>query len=76
MNNKGIKVFSGNSNPDLARRIAINLGQPLAKCQVGKFSNGETSVMIGESVRDYDTYVIQSTTNPNVNGSVYYYYYH
>lgn len=49
MNNKGIKVFSGNSNPDLAKRIAMHLGQPLAKCQVGKFSNGETMVMIGES---------------------------
>jgi len=70
MNNKGIKVFSGNSNPDLAKRIAINLGQPLAKCQVGKFSNGETSVIIGESVRDYDVFIIQSTSNPNVNDNL------
>ena len=49
MNNKGIKLFTGNSNPDLARRIAQHLGQPLARCDLGKFSNGETSVTIGES---------------------------
>ncbi len=49
MNNKGIKLFTGNSNPELAKKIAQHLGQPLALCEVGKFSNGETHVMIGES---------------------------
>eukprot|EP01115_Flamella_aegyptia_P008699 TRINITY_DN36212_c0_g2_i1.p2 TRINITY_DN36212_c0_g2~~TRINITY_DN36212_c0_g2_i1.p2 ORF type:complete len:70 (-),score=17.03 TRINITY_DN36212_c0_g2_i1:326-535(-) len=69
MNNKGIKLFAGNSNPDLAKRIAQHLGQPLARCEVGKFANGETSVVIGESTRDYDVFIVQST-NPNPNGKL------
>jgi len=64
MNNKGIKLLTGNSNPELAKRISEHIDIPLAKCEVGKFSNGETSVIIGESVRDFDVYVIQSTSNP------------
>jgi len=48
-NNKGIQLFTGNSNPDLAQKIATNLGHPLASCAVGKFSNGEISVVINES---------------------------
>jgi len=70
MNNKGIKLLTGNSNRDLAERIALCLDIPLAKCEVGKFSNGETSVTIGESVRDYDVFIIQSTTNPNANDNL------
>ena len=38
-----IKVFSGNSNPDLARQIAVRLGlTDLSKVSVTKFSNKET----------------------------------
>ena len=37
-----IKIFSGNSNPDLARRIAARLGLDLAKVSLQKFSNKET----------------------------------
>jgi len=70
MNNKGIKLLCGNSNPDLAKRISNYLDIPLAKCEVGKFSNGETSVTIGESVRDYDVFIIQTTTNPNPNDNL------
>lgn len=49
MNSKGIQIFTGTSNPDLADRISAELGQALGKCKVGKFSNGETAVEIGES---------------------------
>ncbi|TPX31884.1 ribose-phosphate diphosphokinase [Synchytrium microbalum] len=55
-----IKLFAGNSHPDLARLIAKRLGLELAKCVVLKYSNQETSVTIGESVRDEDVYIIQS----------------
>ncbi|XP_003383666.1 PREDICTED: ribose-phosphate pyrophosphokinase 1-like [Amphimedon queenslandica] len=55
-----IKVFSGNSNPELAVRIAARLGLELSKVTLKKFSNKETSVEIGESVRGEDVYIVQS----------------
>jgi ribose-phosphate pyrophosphokinase len=55
-----IKVFSGNSNPDLSRAIAERLGLELSKVSLKKFSNQETSVEIGESVRGEDVYIVQS----------------
>jgi len=70
MKDRGIKLFTGNSNPDLAAGIAKQLGINLGKAEVGKFSNGETSVTIGESARDYDVFIIQSTSNPNVNDNL------
>jgi len=70
MNNKGIKLLAGNSNLELAQGISSCIDIPLAKCNVGKFSNGETSVTIEESVRDNDVYIIQSTSNPSVNDNL------
>lgn len=70
MVDKGIKIFTGNSNPELALRIANLASGSLGKCTVGKFSNGETSVTIGESTRDYDVFIIQSTANPNPNDNL------
>ncbi|XP_064401827.1 ribose-phosphate pyrophosphokinase 1-like [Halichondria panicea] len=56
-----IKLFTGNSNPELAQGIAIRLGLPeLSKVSVTKFSNKETCVEIGESVRGEDVYIVQS----------------
>ena len=59
-----IKVFSGNSNPELARQIAAKLGVELSEASVTKFSDGEISVSIGETVRGVDVFVIQSTCSP------------
>lgn len=58
------KIFAGNSNPMLAEEIAAILGKPLGKATVSKFSDGEISVSLWESVRGVDVYVIQSTCNP------------
>ncbi|XP_065185900.1 ribose-phosphate pyrophosphokinase 2-like [Sycon ciliatum] len=55
-----IKLFSGNSHPELSKRIAERLGIELGKVTLKKFSNQETSVEIGESVRGEDVYIIQS----------------
>lgn len=63
-NNDGIKVFSGGSNDDLARNIAKSLGTELSVAEVGKFSDGETFVKVGEIVRGIDCYIIQSTSQP------------
>lgn len=59
-----IKLFSGNSNPKLAQAIAKKLNVELSVCEVGKFSDGETSLHIPETVRGCDVFVIQSTSYP------------
>ncbi|MBL8936186.1 MAG: ribose-phosphate pyrophosphokinase [Archangium sp.] len=58
------KVFSGNSNRALADRICEYLKRPLSKCDVNRFSDGEIQVEIGENVRGFDSFVIQSTCPP------------
>lgn len=55
-----IKVFSGSSHSELAQKIADRLGLPVAKVVTRKFSNQETCVEIGESVRGEDVYIVQS----------------
>ncbi|CCH60023.1 hypothetical protein TBLA_0C02110 [Henningerozyma blattae CBS 6284] len=57
------KVFVGNSHPDLGKLVCARLGIEPAPCTLKKFSNGETSVQIGVSVRDEDVYIIQSGSN-------------
>jgi len=61
---RDFKVFSGNSNPKLARDICAYLGRPLSAAQVDRFSDGETSVEIGENVRGVECFVVQSTCTP------------
>ena len=58
------KVFAGNSNRSLADGICEYLKRPLSKAEVGKFSDGEIQVEIGENVRGFDVFVIQSTSPP------------
>jgi ribose-phosphate pyrophosphokinase len=57
-------LFSGNSTPDLAAKIAKYLNLPLGKAKVATFSDGETNVEILENVRGKDVFVIQSTCAP------------
>jgi len=67
MNNgiyKEFKIFAGNSNQGLAEEIAAIMGKPLGKSTVSKFSDGEVSVSIWETVRGVDTYIVQSTCDP------------
>lgn len=61
---KNIKIFTGNSHPDLAQEIADILGVPLGKAKVSTFSDGEISVDIDETVRGADVFVVQSTSSP------------
>ncbi|GME74850.1 unnamed protein product [[Candida] boidinii] len=57
---RDLLVFGGSSNPDLTERICHNLGVETGKVVLGKFSNGETQVMMTDSVREKDVYIIQS----------------
>ncbi|KAH6590735.1 hypothetical protein BASA61_005156 [Batrachochytrium salamandrivorans] len=57
---RNIAVLSGSSHPCLAADICVRLGIPLGNASLKKFSNKETNVSIGESVRDVDVYIVQS----------------
>ncbi|MBQ4094607.1 MAG: ribose-phosphate pyrophosphokinase [Oscillospiraceae bacterium] len=69
LHGRDIKLFTANSNPKLAQDISAHLGIPLGRCDVTKFSNGETSVSVYDSVRGSDVFVIQSISDP-VNDSL------
>ncbi|MEX3592908.1 MAG: ribose-phosphate pyrophosphokinase [Burkholderia sp.] len=60
----GLMVFTGNANPALARKVVDNLGIPLGKAMVSRFSDGEIQVEIQENVRGKDCFVLQSTCAP------------
>ena len=63
-NNAELMIFSGNANPELARRIASHLHLSLGKCTVQTFSDGEVSVEIEETVRGREVFIIQPTSQP------------
>ncbi len=58
------KVFAGNSHTELAEEIASIMGKPLGRATVNKFSDGEISVNLWETVRGSDCYIVQSTSDP------------
>lgn len=59
-----MKLFAGNAHPELAKEIADIMGVELGKATVSKFSDGEISVSIWESVRGRDCFIIQPTGEP------------
>src|SRR6266568_2024200 len=60
------RVFTGNSNRKLAEEICTELGRPLSAAEVGRFSDGEIQIEIGENVRGLDSFIVQSTC-PDAN---------
>jgi len=64
MSKQNLLVFSGNANKPLAQAVCRQLGVPMGKALVGKFSDGEVQVEIEENVRGQDAFVIQSTSAP------------
>ena len=64
MNTENLLVFSGNANRKLAKAVCAQLGVPMGKALVGKFSDGEVQVEIEENVRGQDVFVIQPTSAP------------
>jgi len=63
MNHGPLRLFSGNAHPGLAQAIASQMGVPLGNATVGRFNCGEVNVVLNESVRDCDVFVIQPTCN-------------
>jgi ribose-phosphate pyrophosphokinase len=64
LHGKDIKIFAGNSNRQLAEEIAEKIGLPLGVSTVGRFSDGESQINIGEVVRGSDVFIVQSTCYP------------
>jgi ribose-phosphate pyrophosphokinase len=62
--NPDFKIFTGNSNKDLAIHVCEYLKRPLSKINVTQFSDGETNVEISENVRGLDVFILQSTCPP------------
>ncbi len=59
-----LRIFEGNSNPELVKKISLQLGTPIGKATVKTFSDGEINVEIGESVRGMDVFLVQSICRP------------
>jgi ribose-phosphate pyrophosphokinase len=59
-----VKLFAGNSHPELARDIAAVLGTELGEADVTRFSDGEIAVEIRDNVRGMDCFLVQSTSTP------------
>jgi len=64
MSSNKLKLFSANSNPQLAQEIAEYLGLSLGAAKVIRFSDGEVTMAIDESVRGADVFIIQPTCAP------------
>lgn len=59
-----VRIFSGNSNPQLARNIAAKLDVPLDDTHVSRFSNDDLYIQLGASVRYRRVYIVQSLSQP------------
>ncbi len=60
----GMKILTGNSNPELAEAIAAYLNIPLAKASIKRFSDQEVFIEILENVRGEDVFLVQPTSYP------------
>jgi ribose-phosphate pyrophosphokinase len=67
---QNLAIFSGTSNPKLAKDVAEALGVNLAVSKIKKFNDGEIGIRVGENVRGKDCYIIQPTCPPDVNDHV------
>jgi ribose-phosphate pyrophosphokinase len=62
-----LKVFSGRSNLPLAEKIAKEIGEPLGKCLIKTFSDGEIWAKYNDNIRGSDVFIVQSTNPPAEN---------
>ena len=68
-----MKIFSGSINNDFAKRVCNRLGESLAKIKIDNFKDGEIKIIIEESIRQEDCFVIQPTcrsATKNVNDAI------
>ena len=61
---RNLCLMTGNANPELAKKISEHVEVNLCEALVSRFKNGETQVMISESIRGKDIFIIQPTSQP------------
>lgn len=59
-----LRIFAGSSNPELARRICNELGQPLGKIKLSRFKSGEIYCHYQETIRNCDVFLVQTFSHP------------
>ncbi len=59
-----LRIFTGNSNPALAKKICSYLEIPLGDAYVGRFPDGEIDVKVNEDIRGADVFLVQSVCPP------------
>lgn len=64
MSRVDLKLFAGNSNPELAQKIAKYLGLQLGEMMLTRFADGEIRVKIEESARGANVFIVQPTCSP------------
>ncbi len=57
-------VYSGNANPDLARKICHSMRMELGRAEVFEFANENIFVKILDNARERDVFLIQPTCSP------------
>lgn len=62
--NGTLQLFAGTAHRQLAQKVAEYVNTPLGQVELGRFSDGEVSVSIRESVRGHDVFVVQPTCPP------------
>ncbi len=67
---KSLALFSGSVNPELAEKVANELGVSLGNVKLEKFSNGEIYARYLESVRGADVFLIQSVAGEHINDAL------
>lgn len=60
-------IFSGSSNPELAKKIADYLSLPLGTVDLKRFSDGEIWAKYKENIRGREVFIVQSTQPPAEN---------
>ena len=59
-----MKIIAGNSNIELAQKIAEHCFATLVPAEIKTFADGESSVEFLENIRGEDVFIIQSTSTP------------
>lgn len=62
---RGYKIFAGTASQEFAKEVCNSLDVTLSKAEIKRFSDGEISVQIAESVRGRDVFIVQSTGAPS-----------
>ena len=59
-----MKIIAGNSNIEMAEKIAAHCFATLVPAEIKTFADGESSVEFLENIRGEDVFIIQSTSTP------------